>query len=241
MNWTNQQRALITGASSGIGAATALAFAKAGIHVALVSRSQEKLAQVAETVKQAGVETAVYSVDLSQVEQVREQIEKIATEFGPIDILVNNAGMGYTCPLADIPLQDWQHVFNLNLTSAFQCIQGVLPQMRNAGKGTIINIVSIAGHNAFPGWSAYCASKFAMLGMSRSLAAEERANGIRVTAMCPGAVNTPLWDSSTVHADFNRDNMLDPETVADTIVQAVQLPQDAVVEEMTLMSNAGVL
>ncbi len=241
MNWTNQQRALITGASSGIGAATALAFAKAGIHVALVSRSQEKLAQVAETVKQAGVETAVYSVDLSQVEQVREQIEKIATEFGPIDILVNNAGMGYTCPLADIPLQDWQHVFNLNLTSAFQCIQGVLPQMRNAGKGTIINIVSIAGHNAFPGWSAYCASKFAMLGMSRSLAAEERANGIRVTAMCPGAVNTPLWDSSTVHADFNRENMLDPETVADTIVQAVQLPQDAVVEEMTLMSNAGVL
>jgi short-subunit dehydrogenase len=241
MNWTNQQRALITGASSGIGAATALAFAKAGIHVALVSRSQEKLAQVAETVKQAGVETAVYPVDLSQVEQVREQIEKIATEFGPIDILVNNAGMGYTCPLADIPLQDWQHVFNLNLTSAFQCIQAVLPQMRNAGKGTIINIVSIAGHNAFPGWSAYCASKFAMLGMSRALAAEERANGIRVTAMCPGAVNTPLWDASTVHADFNRDNMLDPETVADTIVQAVQLPQDAVVEEMTLMSNAGVL
>lgn len=241
MNWSNQQRALITGASSGIGAATALAFAKAGIHVALVSRSSEKLAHVAENIKQTGVETAVYTVDLSQVEQVREQIETIATEFGPIDILVNNAGMGYTCPLADIPLQDWQHVFNLNVTSAFQCIQALLPQMRQAGKGTIINVVSIAGHNAFPGWSAYCASKFAMLGMSRSLAGEERANGIRVTAMCPGAVKTPLWDAPTVHADFNRDNMLDPETVADTILQAVQLPQDAVVEEMTLMSNAGVL
>ena len=119
MSFEQKQRALITGASSGIGKATALAFAKAGIDVALVSRSQEKLEGIATLAKAAGVEAKAYSVDLADVSQVKTKIEAIANDFGRIDILVNNAGIGYTANLDQIPLVDWQRVMDLNITSVF--------------------------------------------------------------------------------------------------------------------------
>jgi short-subunit dehydrogenase len=241
MTLISEQRAIITGASSGIGKATALAFASAGIHVALVSRSADKLEAVAQAARQYGVEAQSYPCDLAQVDRVREHIEAIAAQFGAIDILINNAGIGYTGSLLETSLADWQHVLDLNLTSAFQCIQAVLPGMRERKRGTIINIASIAAHQVFPDWGLYCVSKFGLMALSKTLAVEERANGIRVTAICPGATNTPIWDTETVRADFDRSMMLTPEIVAQSILQAVQLPANAVIEELTLMSNAGVL
>jgi NADP-dependent 3-hydroxy acid dehydrogenase YdfG len=234
-----ESRALITGAGSGIGKATALAFAQSGIHLALVGRSQEKLAAVAQMAADYGVSAKVYSLDLAQVDEVRQQIETIATDFGAIDILINNAGMGYTGTLANTPLSDWQQVINLNLTSVFQCVQGVLPGMRQRQQGTIVNVVSVAGHQVFPEWGAYCVSKFGLVALSKTLAAEERANGIRVVSISPGSVNTSIWDTETVHANFDRTLMLTPETVAQTILYTVRLPQNAVVEELTLMPNVG--
>jgi NADP-dependent 3-hydroxy acid dehydrogenase YdfG len=234
-----ESRALITGAGSGIGKATALAFAQSGIHLALVGRSQEKLVAVAQTAVDYGVSAKVYPLDLAQVDEVRQQIETIATDFGAIDILVNNAGMGYTSTLANTPLSDWQRVINLNLTSVFQCVQGVLPGMRQRQRGTIVNVVSVAGHQVFPEWGAYCVSKFGLVALSKTLAAEERANGIRVVSISPGSVNTSIWDTETVHANFDRTLMLTPETVAQTILYTVRLPQNAVVEELTLMPNVG--
>ena len=124
--------------------------AQAGVDVALVSRSQAKLKPVAEAAIQAGVQAQAYAIDLADVEQVREQISAIAQD-GPIDVLINNAGMGYTTELIDTPLTDWQTVINLNLTSVFQCIQAVLPSMRTRQRGTIVNVVSIAGRQAFAG------------------------------------------------------------------------------------------
>lgn len=240
MNHPKNKQALITGASSGIGKATALTFAKAGINLALVSRSPEKLEAVAVAARLAGVKAEAYPLDLAKLDQVRSSVSAIAAKFGPIDILVNNAGMGYTGNLADIPLVDWQQVFDLNVTSVLQCIQGILPGMRDRG-GTIINVVSIAGSQVFPNWGAYCASKFALLALSKTLAIEERQHGIRVTAICPGSVNTPIWDTETVQADFDRAAMLTPEIVAESILHTVQLPSSAVIEELTLMSHAGVL
>ncbi|MBW4561130.1 MAG: SDR family oxidoreductase [Mojavia pulchra JT2-VF2] len=236
-----KRRALITGASSGIGKATALAFAKAGIDVALVSRSLEKLEAVAVAARQTGVEAKGYAVDLACVWQVKEQIQAIAHDFGDIDILINNAGMAYTANLSETSLEDWQQVMNLNLTSVFQCILGILPSMRAQGSGTIINVASIAGKQAFANWGAYNVSKAGLISLSQTLAQEESAHGIRVTAICPGAVNTELWDTETVHANFDRSKMLTPEIVAQSILYTVQLPQQAVVHELTLMSNAGVL
>lgn len=239
MTSPTERRALITGATSGIGRATALAFAQAGINLALVSRSEAKLEAVADEARKAGVKVQIYPLDLAVVDQVKDRISAIASDFAPIDILVNNAGMGYTGTLMDTPLSDWQQVLDLNLTSVLQCVQGVLPGMRDRRQGTIVNVVSIAGQQVFPGWGVYCASKFGLMALSKALAAEERANGIRVSAICPGSVNTPLWDTETVQADFDRSAMLTPEIVAETILHTVLLPQQAVIEELILMPNAG--
>jgi short-subunit dehydrogenase len=236
-----QQRALITGASSGIGKETALAFAKAGINLVLVGRDRQKLATVAEMAADLGVSAQVYPLDLAAIGEVAPSIAKIVQESGPIDILVNNAGMGYTNPLADTLLKDWQRVIDLNLTSVFQCVQGILPAMRQQGGGTIINISSIAADNFFPDWGAYSVSKAGLVAFSRLLAIEERANGIRVTIITPGAVNTPIWDTDSVKADFDRSAMLTPDIIANAILQAVLLPKQAVVETMTIMPSAGAL
>ena len=233
------RRALITGASSGIGRATALAFANAGIHVALVSRSVEQLKQVASEAQKAGVEAKVYPLDLAKIDQVHEQIDSIVAAFGPLDILVNNAGIAYTGDLINTPLRDWQRVIDLNLTSVFQCIKGVLPGMRDRGNGLIINVVSVAGQQVFPNWGAYCVSKFGLMALSKTLAMEERANGIRVTAICPGSVNTPIWDTETVQADFDRSAMLTPEVVAESILHIASLPPEATIEELTLTPSIG--
>lgn len=236
-----ERRALITGASSGIGKATALAFAKAGIHVALVSRSQSKLEAVAQAARETGVTAGVYTLDLAAVEQVKDGIGAITAEFGPIDILVNNAGMGYTGTIMETPLADWQRVIDLNLTSVFQCIQGILPSMRERGSGTIINVASIAGQQPFPGWGAYSVSKAGLIVLSKTVAAEERSRGIRVTSICPGAVNTPIWDTETVQVELNRSAMLTPETIAQSILHIALVPEQAVIEELTLMPSAGSL
>jgi short-subunit dehydrogenase len=239
MTCSTERYALITGASSGIGKATALAFARSGINLALVSRSQSKLEAVATEVMQSDVQVKVYPIDLSVVDQVKQRVQAIVADLGSLDVLVNCAGMGYTGMLVDMPLQDWQQVLNLNLTSVFQCIQGILPTMRSQNRGLIINVASIAAHQVFPEWGAYCVSKFGLLALSKAIAAEEKKYGIRVTTISPGSVNTPLWDTDTVHADFPRTAMLSPDVVAQTIMQTVLLPDSAVAEEILLMPNAG--
>ncbi|HEY9735000.1 MAG TPA: SDR family oxidoreductase, partial [Trichocoleus sp.] len=206
-NWPNSStshRVLVTGASSGIGRASAIAFAKSGFDVALVSRSQQKLDAVLADLADTGVVAKAYAVDLAQTNQVHAEIQRVVADFGPVDVLVNSAGMGYTGPLATTSLQDWQQVMDLNLTSVLQCIQAVLPDMRQRQRGTIVNIASIAGKSAFPDWGAYSVSKAGLMALSRILAVEERAHGIRVVTISPGAVNTPIWDTETVQADFDR-------------------------------------
>ncbi|WP_392533829.1 SDR family oxidoreductase [Nostoc sp. C117] len=241
MSPEQKRRALITGASSGIGKATALAFAKAGIDVALVSRSLDKLEAVREALEPTGVEAKAYAIDLGKISQVKEKIQAIALDFGDIDILVNNAGIGYTASLSETPLEGWQQVIDLNLTSVFQCITGILPLMRDRGRGTIINIASIAGKQAFANWGAYSVSKAGLIVLSQTLAQEERAHGIRVTVISPGAVNTEIWDTETVNANFDRSKMLTPEIVAQSILHTVLLPQQAVIDELTIMPSAGAL
>jgi NADP-dependent 3-hydroxy acid dehydrogenase YdfG len=233
--------ALITGASSGIGKATALAFAKAGINLALVGRDQAKLTVVAQAAIAVGVTAKTYVVDLSALDLVSAKIAAIAAESPDLDILVNNAGMAYTGSIGETPLAEWQQVIDLNLTSVFQCVQGILPHMRQRKAGVIVNVSSIAGKQVFPNWGIYSVSKFGLMALTQAIAGEERSQGIRVTAICPGSVNTPLWDTSTVQADFDRSAMLTPEMVAEGILYAVLAPAGAVVEELTIMPSGGAL
>lgn len=240
---SNQLRAIVTGASSGIGKATALAFAKSGISVALVSRSTDKLEAVASEIEalETTAETEIYPLDLAVVERVSSQVAKICDDFGPVDILVNNAGMAYTNLLSDTSLIDWQQIIELNVTSVFQCIQGVLPQMRDRSTGTIINVASIAAKEAFPQWGAYGISKAAVVALGKALAVEERENGIRTVTICPGSVDTPIWDTDTVQADFDRSAMLTPEDVAASIIHAALLPRHATIDEVIVTPSGGAL
>ena len=238
---TTNRTALITGASSGIGKATALAFAKAGINLVLIGRDQAKLTAVAQAAEAVGVTAKTYVVDLSILDRVSAKIAEIAAAHQDLDILINNAGIAYTGSIADSPLADWQKVIDLNLTSVFLCVQGILPHLRQRKSGLIVNVSSIAGKQVFPNWGIYSVSKFGLMALTQAIAGEERVNGIRVTAVCPGSVNTPLWDTDTVQADFDRSAMLTPEMVAEGILYAVLAPAGAVVEELTIMPSGGAL
>ncbi|MFM2122286.1 MAG: hypothetical protein RLZZ589_723, partial [Cyanobacteriota bacterium] len=156
-------------------------------------------------------------------------------------VVINNAGAAYTGPLAEMPLERWQWLLQLNLTSVVQVCQAVLPQLRRQGGGLIINVSSHAARNAFPDWGAYCVSKAALASFSRCLAEEERSHGIRVSTLTLGAVNTPLWDSATVHSSFDRRAMLSADRVAETLLSLALQPSSQVVEDVTLMPAAGVL
>jgi NAD(P)-dependent dehydrogenase (short-subunit alcohol dehydrogenase family) len=235
------RRALVTGASRGLGSAIAQALAQAGYDVALVARSLDALKPVQEKLTTYGIEAKAYAVDLAQTEGLQHRLAEVLADFGPLSVVVNNAGMGYTGPLATMPLGDWQRVMDLNVTSVFQCIQAVVPVLRQGGGGTIVNIASIAAKSAFPDWGAYTVSKAAIVALSRVLAAEERAHGIRVVTVSPGSVNTPLWDTDTVQADFDRSAMLTPEIVAQTVLHTILMPPEAVIEDLTLMPAGGAL
>ena len=242
MNTALNHRALITGASTGIGRATALAFAKAGFDVALVSRSADKLQTLTDEISAiAAVKAQSFPIDLSAIDQVNTKVTELIEAFGPISVLVNNAGMGYTGELNQMPLADWCRVIDLNVTSVFQCIQAVLPSMRKHSSGMIINVASVAARQAFPQWGAYGVSKAAIAALSKAVAVEERDHGIRVVTIFPGAVNTPLWDTETVQADFDRSGMLTPDLVANAILQTAILPPGAVVEELTITPSGGAL
>ncbi|MEM8611559.1 MAG: SDR family oxidoreductase [Cyanobacteria bacterium P01_H01_bin.105] len=242
MNTSPNRRALITGASTGIGRATALAFAKAGFDVALVSRSTDKLQTLTNEISEiATVRAESFPLDLGVIDHVKGEVTNIISTFGPVDVLINNAGMGYTGELNQMPLADWCRVIDLNVTSVFQCIQAVLPGMRDRNSGMIINVASIAARQAFPEWGAYGISKAAVVALSKAISIEERTHGIRVVTILPGAVNTPLWDTDTVQADFDRSGMLTPDLVANAILQTALLPPGAVVEELTIMPSGGAL
>ena len=237
-----QKKALVTGASSGIGKEIALQLLQAGVDVALVSRSASD--DLAEKLSYGLLADAkAYPLDLADLSLVAGKIGEIVADFGGIDILINSAGMGYVGEIIDTPLAEWQRTIDLNLTSVFQCIQAILPTMRSKKSGTIVNVASIAAKQAFPGWGAYSASKFALLGLTQALAAEERSNGIKVMAICPGSVDTPLWDTlpPEVSVNFDRTAMLTAASVAECIMSMLMLPSSAIVTDFVLMPNAGVL
>lgn len=239
--------ALITGASRGIGAAAARRFAAAGFDLLLLARTHGALEDLAAELRSAHpcrVETA--ALDLSDSLAVAPGIAELCSRGLVPTVLINNAGAAWTGPLAEMPLERWQGLLQLNVTSVFQVCQALLPLMRARevdgqlhGGGLIINISSHAARNAFPDWGAYCVSKAALQSLSRCLAAEERVHGIRVSTLTLGSVNTPLWDSETVHSGFDRRAMLPVDQAAEALLVLAQQPASQVVDDLTLMPAAG--
>jgi short-subunit dehydrogenase len=230
---------LITGASRGIGAATARSFASAGYHLLLVARPSAELNHLADELRAQGAQVETAGIDLADPSAVAPGVRELCSRGLVPSVVVNNAGAAWTGSLSEMPLERWQWLFQLNLTSVFQVCQVVVPFLRGTGGGLIVNVSSHAARNAFPGWGAYCASKAALASFSRCLAEEERANGIRVSTLTLGSVNTPLWDSETVHCSFDRRAMLSADQVARTLLFLAEQPHQQVVEDLTLMPAVG--
>jgi len=230
--------ALITGASRGIGAAAARQFAAAGYDLLLLARSAPELESLATELRQGPRRVETCRLDLVDPAAIAPALQELLGRGLTPTLLINNAGAAYTGALAEMPVEQWQWLFQLNLTSVFQVCQALLPVLRGNG-GHIINVNSHAAHKTFPEWGAYCASKAALVSFSRCLAEEERSNGVRVSMLTLGAVNTPLWDSETVHSSFDRRAMLSPERAAEALVSLAQQPASQIVEDITLMPAAG--
>jgi len=231
--------ALITGASRGIGAAVARRLAAAGFDLLLLARPSADLTSLTDELRAAGIRVESEGIDLGDPGAIGPGIETLCSRGLEPRLLINNAGVAWTGSLADMPVDRWQWLLQLNLTSVFQICQALLPRLRAAGGARIINLSSHAARNAFPDWGAYCVSKAALASFSRCLAEEERQHGVTVSTLTLGSVNTPLWDSETVHSSFDRRAMLAPEQVADAVLYLAQQPYTQTVEDLTLMPAAG--
>ena len=225
----NNKTAIVTGASRGIGRAIALSLAKAGVKVALAARQQTDLESAKTEILENGGQCIAVQADVAKEADIDHLIEKTTDAFGTVDILVNNAGFGIFSKVADTSVKDFDGMMNVNLRGVFLCCRGVLPTMIRQKSGAIINIVSLAGKNSFVGGATYSATKWGLLGFSRSLMLEVRDYNIRVVAICPGSVNTSFSDHSK-----DSEKIIQPQDVADTVLFALTMPARSNVSEIDI-------
>jgi 3-oxoacyl-[acyl-carrier protein] reductase len=188
----DNQTIVVTGASQGIGQGIALSFARHGARVALVARSAERLEQAAAEIEGQGGEALALPTDVIDETQVSQMVERTLARFGRIDGLVNSAGVAPLAPIHECSLETWEWTMRVNVTGTFLCCRAVWTPMMQQGSGSILNISSGAGKRAHAEWVAYCASKWAVMGLTESLALEGFPLGIRVNALCPGPTATPM-------------------------------------------------
>ena len=204
----------------------------------LTARSADQLEQLSAQLSTKGVSVASAAIDLTQPDGIAAAMAGLLQQGETPSVLINNAGAAYTGDLLAMPIERWQWLLQLNVTSVMQVCSAVVPTMRENG-GLVINISSHAARNAFPQWGAYCVSKAALASFTRCLAEEERSNGIRACTLTLGAVNTPLWDAETVQSDFDRRAMLSVDQAAETLANLALQPSNQLIEDLTLMPAAG--
>ena len=232
---------LVTGATSGLGRSVALAFADQGIPVAIVGRSERALRQVAAEVQDRNAQVVALTADLSDSAALADLVDAAASQLDGIGALVNAAGTDVPGRAEDLELDEWNRVIAVNLTAPFALARSVMPHMQAGGGGLIVNISSVAGRRGWANASAYCSTKFALTGLTQSLAAEGRSAGIRVCVLYPGAMATnwgtfdpeQRWDPSGPD-EADPADALNPATVADLIVWMATTPGQPVLNEVTV-------
>ncbi len=222
------QVAVVTGAAAGIGRATALAFAAAGARVVVSDVDEKGGIETARSIEQAGGEALFVACDVSKPEQVRELVERTVARFGRLDHAFNNAGIeGASAPLHESTSENWHKTLAVNLSGVYWCMKEELSVMLKQGSGTIINCSSIAGLRGFAAMGAYVASKHGVLGLTRSAALDYASRGIRINAVCPGVIHTPMVDRFTqgdeaaarsLAAGAPAGRMGRPEEIADAVL-----------------------
>lgn len=230
------RRVLVSGGGTGIGAAIAQALAAAGCHIWLAGRRLEPLQATANACPDPS-KVQLSSVDVGDRDQVASLFQDIQNRWGSLDILVNAAGINIrTRSMETMTPPQWDEVLRVNATGAYNCLYHALPLMRPAQDSLVINISSISGKRAIAlGGVAYCASKFAMSALSTTVGNEEAKNGVRVTTIYPGEVNTPILDQRPVPVpDERKAQMVQPDDIASLVVTIAKLPKTAHVPELII-------
>ena len=220
MNFRNKV-VVITGASSGIGEASAMKFAEKNAKVVLVARRKEKLLQVKKKISKYTDSILVCQCDVSNKLQVKEMCDIVLDTFGRIDVLVNNAGFVIYGRVLDLSIEEIESQMETNYFGMIYCTKSFLPYMIEQGTGHIVNVASVGASFGIPGVASYCATKFAMLGFSEGLKHELSGTGVGITVVSPIGVNTPLFDHPSFE-NYPRPAMitLSPETVANAVLKA---------------------
>ncbi len=187
--------AVVTGAGSGMGRATALALARHGLAVAVLDRNEEAAKATTDLIIGDGGRAHAYKVDVSRSREVDRAFAKIQKKLGPVGYLVNIAGIDELCPLEKITDEAWARMFSIAVNGCFYCCRAALPGMMERGFGSIVNMSSLHAVRGQAGRTHYAASKAAIMGLTKSLAREKAALGIRVNGVAPGPIDTPLWRS----------------------------------------------
>ena len=227
------KRILITGASRGIGRAIAQKLAAPDVTLFLHGRDTVALAETCKSVQSNCANVVKLIHDLATAAGIGDLISQVSAE--PLNALINNAGIAIVKPFREITQEEWNQTITVNVTAPFLLMQSFAGQMPPGS--SIVNILSVAAKTAFPNWSAYCMSKFAMEGLSQSIRQELREHCIRVINIYPAATNTEIWD--TVAGDWPREKMMSAEDVADTVAYALSRPSAVAVENITLSNAAG--
>ncbi len=232
--------AIVTGASSGIGEATALRLARAGATVVLAARRVERLEAVASSIEQSGGTALAVTTDVTDSMSVQEMARKAREAFGRIDILINNAGIMPLSPISKLKVEEWDRMIDVNIKGVLHCIAATLPSMLEQGSGHIINVSSVAGRRPFPSGTVYSATKFAVRAISQGLRLElSPTEKIRVTDIEPGVVTTELTQHITDRetadgftANWGDKRALDSEDVAETILFVLSQPDHVNINEI---------
>ena len=236
--------AVITGGSSGIGLAIARAVAAEGMATAIAAREPKRLKQAAAelaalssaTSKNRGAAVLAVPADVAKAGDVTQLIDQAMVRFGRIDLLVNNAGTYREGNIDELTEAQWDEVQAVNLKGAFLCARAVLPIMKRQHSGYVVNIASVAGKTGFGGSSAYCASKFGMVGLTESLLEEGVGHNIRATVICPGYVDTPMVAGVSVPGS----EMIPPEDIGQLVVGLLKLAPVTVIKEIVVQRMGSV-
>lgn len=232
---TTSRTVVITGASRGIGRATALRLAETGTRLVLGARGPEELARTAEAVRATGAEVLAVPCDVTDEAQVQRLLAAATQGGNSIDLLVNSAGGALIAPIAELEAAEWRLALETLLTGVFLTCKHAMPHLREGS--LTVNVASVAAKQAFPGWGAYVSAKAGLLAFTNVLREELRPRGVRVTALLPAATDTPLWEG--LPGEWNRANMLQPDDIARAIADLAALPPYATVEELTIGHVVG--
>ena len=237
MEHLKNKKAIITGGGKGLGKATAIAFAKEGIDVAITGRNEDTLKATVTELTALGVNATYAAFDVGNYDEVKAGIKTLVDTLGTVDILVNNAGIAAFGTLNDMEVSQWAKIIQTNVMGMYYVTKEVLPYLIDKNEGDIINVSSTAGLSGNATTSAYSASKFAVIGLSESLMKEVRKNNIRVCTLTPSTIASDMSVDLGIANRESEDSILQPEDFAELVVAGLKLPRRAMLKSAALWST----